>query len=207
MKGLLGKKLGMMQLWNDNGQRIGVTAVKAGPCSVVQVKNNEKDGYSAVQIGFRETTEKHLTKPDKGHQKLSFEKKNAHFSKLIELRDYADAVQVGDTIDCNIFASGEQVMVRGISKGKGFQGVVKRYNFWGGRKTHGSTFHRTPGSIGAGTDPARVIKGKRMPGRMGGKKVTVKNAKIFKIVPEDNIILIEGSVPGPNGSPVFVFQK
>jgi len=126
---------------------------------------------------------------------------------MLELRNYEGEVQPGDVITCEAFSAGEKVMVRGVSKGKGFQGVVKRYNFLGNRATHGCTTHRETGSVGAGTDPGRVQKGKKMPGRMGGKKVTVKNLKVYKIIPEENLILIEGSVPGPNGSSVFVYQK
>ena len=207
MKGILGKKLGMLQLWNEEGKRIGVTALHAGPCSVLQVKNKDRDGYSAIQIAYNECKEKLVNKPEKGHQKNSFEKNKVYYSSSLELRDYSGEVQVGDLINCGIFTAGEKVMISAVAKGKGFQGVVKRHGFGGGRATHGFTTHRETGSIGAGTDPGRIHMGKRMPGRMGGKKVTVRNLKIFRIVPEDNLILIEGSVPGPNGASVFVYQK
>jgi large subunit ribosomal protein L3 len=207
MKGILGKKLGMLQLWNEEGKRIGVTALQAGPCSILQIKNKDRDGYSAVQIGFDECKEKNINKPEKGHQKISFEKNSVYYSDLLELRDFSGEAQVGDLIKCEIFAAGDKVMISAIAKGKGFQGVVKRHHFGGGRATHGFTTHRETGSVGAGNDPGRIHLGKKMPGRMGGKKVTVRNLKIFRVVPEDNLILIEGSVPGPNGAPVFVYQK
>jgi len=208
MKGILGKKLGMLQLWNEEGKRIGVTAVHAGPCAVLQVKNKDRDGYNAIQIAYNECKEKNVTKPEKGHQKISFEKNKAYYANSLELRDYSgEAPQVGDLIKCEIFTAGEKVMISAVAKGKGFQGVMKRHGFSGGRASHGFTTHRETGSIGAGTDPGRVNVGKKMPGRMGGKKVTVRNLKVFRIVPEDNLILIEGSVPGPNGAPVFVYQK
>ncbi|MDH4200462.1 MAG: 50S ribosomal protein L3 [Spirochaetia bacterium] len=206
MKGILGKKIGMLQLWAEDGRKIGVTALYAGPCSVLQIKKQDKDGYDAVQIGYSESKEKHLSRADMGHQKPSFEKNKAYYSKLIELRNYAENVQVGDYLDCTIFSAGDKVMVSANSKGKGFQSVIKRHGFGGGKKSHGSTFHRETGSVGAGNDPGRIHKGKRMPGRMGGKKITVRNLKVFKVSPEDNLILVEGSVPGANGSPVFVYQ-
>ena len=207
MKGILGKKLGMLQTWNEEGKRIGITALQAGPCAVIQVKNKDKDGYSAVQIAFGEKKEKSVNKSQKGHQKISFEKNKAYYSQLLELRDYAGEVQVGDTLNCEIFSAGEKVMISAVAKGKGFQGVVKRHGFGGGRATHGFTTHRETGSVGAGNDPGRIHLGKRMPGRMGGKKITVRNLKIFRIVPEENLILIEGSIPGPNGASVLVYQK
>ncbi|MDH4263294.1 MAG: 50S ribosomal protein L3 [Spirochaetia bacterium] len=207
MKGILGTKLGMLQIWNEDGKRIGVTALHAGPCSVLQIKNKDRDGYSAIQIGFDACKEKHITKPEKGHQKVSFEKNNTYYSNLLELRDYTGEAQVGDLIKCEIFAAGEKVMISAVAKGKGFQGVIKRHGFGGGRATHGFTTHRETGSVGAGNDPGRIHLGKKMPGRMGGKKITVRNLKIFRIVPEDNLILIEGSVPGPNGASVLVYQK
>ena len=197
----------MLQLWNEEGKRIGVTALQAGPCSVLQVKNKDRDGYSAVQIAYDARKEKLISKPEKGHQKISFEKNNVYYSTSLELRDYSGEVQVGDLINCGIFTAGEKVMISAVAKGKGFQGVIKRHGFGGGRASHGFTTHRETGSVGAGNDPGRIHKGKRMPGRMGGKKVTVRNLRIFRIVPEDNLILIEGSVPGPNGAPVFVYQK
>lgn len=205
-KGLLGEKVGMLQVWTEAGKRETVTAVKAGPCPIVQIKTAEKDGYTATQIGYRETKPKALTKADMGRQKAVFEKANAYFGDLIELRDFETEKTIGDFISCDIFEPGDKVMVRGTSKGKGFQGVVKRYNFAGGRATHGSHFHRAPGSVGAGTDPARIGKGKKMPGRMGGKTKTSINLEVVRVIPEENVILIRGSVPGPRGSKVFIYQ-
>ena len=207
MKGILGKKLGMLQLWNEEGKRIGVTALHAGPCPVLQIKNKDRDGYNAVQIAYDAKKEKLITKPEKGHQKAVFEKNSAYYASSLELRNFTGEANVGDLINCDIFAAGEKVMVSAVAKGKGFQGVVKRHNFGGGRATHGFTTHREPGSVGAGNDPGRIHKGKKMPGRMGGKKVTVRNLKIFRVVPEENLILIEGSIPGPNGASVLVYQK
>ncbi len=205
-KGLLGEKVGMLQVWTESGKRETVTAVKAGPCPIVQIKTPEKDGYAAYQIGYGETGEKSQTKAGMGHQKAVFEKNNSYCKRLIELRDYESDKAVGDTLSCDIFEPGEKVMVRGTSKGKGFQGVVKRHNFGGGRATHGSHFHRAPGSVGAGTDPARIGKGKKMPGRMGGKTKTSINLEIVRVIPEENVILVRGSVPGPRGSKVFIYQ-
>lgn len=207
MKGILGKKIGMTQMWTADGQFVAVTAVQAGPCPVVQVKVAEKDGYSAVQIGYEEVKEKHLSKAEKGHQKQSTEKGAKLCSQLTELRDFDGQVQVGDLLSCDIFQTGDKVQVRGISKGKGFQGVVKRHGFGGGKMTHGSKFHRAPGSVGAGTDPSRIGKGKRMPGRMGNELTSVKNLEVVRIMPEENLILLKGSVPGSIGSVVIITQN
>lgn len=207
MKGILGEKLGMMQIWDDEGRQVGVTAVRVGPCPVVQVKTVEKDGYSAVQIGYREAKSKALTRPELGHQKAVTEKTGKNYSHLYELRDYQNETEVGEMIDCSIFDAGEKVNVRSVSKGKGFQGVVKRYNFGGGRETHGSTFHRSTGAIGAGTYPGRVIKGKKLPGRMGGRTSTITNLEVVKVLADENIMLLKGSVPGAKGSKVLVYRK
>ena len=204
-KGILGTKVGMTQIWTDQGERLSVTVVKAGPCSVVQVKSTEKEGYQAVQIACNPSSEKHLSKAEKGHQKAVNEKSGVYFRDLVELRDYPEEAAVGDQIKCDSFKAGEKICVSGIAKGKGFQGVVKRYNFHGGRKTHGSHFHRAPGAIGAGTDPGRVNKGKKMPGRTGGKKVTTKNLEIARVVPEENLVLIKGAVPGVKGASLFLY--
>ncbi|MCB1202035.1 MAG: 50S ribosomal protein L3 [Leptospiraceae bacterium] len=209
-KGLMGKKLGMMGLWNEQGKYVAVSVIQAGPCHVVQVKSPEKEGYASVQIGFDAVAENkraRLGKPRLQHQKKLVEAKNVAYKNLRELRDLPESKEVGDQIDCSIFTSGEKVHIEATSKGKGFQGVVKRYGFRGGKGSHGSTVHRVPGSIGAGTDPSEVIKGKKMPGRMGGKKVTVMNLEIVKIIPEENLVLIKGAVPGANGSEVFLYQN
>lgn len=204
---LLGKKVGMLGLWNEQGEREALTVLEVGPCPVVQVKTPEKDGYSAVQVGYSEMKDSHTNKAEAGHQKAVKEKTGNYFHTLMEIRDYEGEVAVGDVLDNTMFAEGDNVFVQGVSKGKGFQGVVKRYGFGGGRKTHGSKFHRTTGSIGAGTDPSEVIKGKRMPGRMGGKAKTVINLKVVKIIPEENLILVKGSVPGRNGGNIVLYQK
>jgi len=205
-KALLGKKIGMMHVWNDAGKQLPVTVVEAGPCSVLQIKNAEKEGYNSIQIGFEELKEKHADKATQGHQSNSKEKTGSYYRHLIEVRDYPESVNVGDTLSCALFEKGESVYVSGTGKGKGFQGVVKRYGFHGGRKTHGSTFHRSTGAISAGTYPGRVNKGKKMPGRMGGKTVTIKNVDIVDILPEKNLILLKGTVPGPKGSLVKIYS-
>jgi len=205
-KGILGEKVGMMQIWAENGELQPVTALKVGPCPIVQVKAETKEGYSSIQIGYKPVKAKQISKAEQGHQKKVFDKYSEYYRNLLELRDYsADGIQVGDTIKCDIFTVGEKVKVRAVSKGKGFQGVVKRYKFAGGRASHGSTFHRDTGSIGAGTDPGRVNRGKRMPGRMGGAKCTVFNLEIVKVMPDENMIFVKGSVPGVNGADVFVY--
>lgn len=206
-KGLLGKKLGMMNLWDAQGRYVAATALQCGPCPVVQIKSLEKDGYQAVQIGFGPIREKLLSKAEKGHQAKVFSKIGYYLRHLVELRDFPEPVELGTLLDVTIFKEGDKVSVTGVSKGKGFQGVVKRHGFGGGRASHGSTFHRAPGSIGAGTDPSEVVKGKRMPGRMGGRKTTIRNLTVMKVIPEDHVILVKGAVPGPNGSLVLVHQK
>ncbi len=206
-KGLLGTKIGMMGMWDKNGKYIAVTALKCGPCSILQVKTPDKDGYSAVQIGFGKIKEENLSKAEKGHQKKAFEATGIYVRHAIELRDFPDAAEVGKQLDLSMFAEGDRVYVTSFSKGRGFQGVVKRHGFGGGRKSHGSTFHRAPGSVGAGTDPSEVVKGKRLPGRQGGKKTTIVNMKVVRIIPEENLMLVQGSVPGAAGSSVYVYQK
>lgn len=206
-KGLLGEKIGMTQVWAEDGRRVAVTAVKAGPCPVVQVKTAEKDGYSAVQIAYNQIKEKSLTSPQIGHLKAVKEKTGNVYSELAELRDFPEEKTVGDELTLEQFEKGEKVTVRGVSKGKGFQGVVKRYNFGGGRKTHGSTFHRSTGSVGAGTYPGRVIKGKKLPGRMGGKTSTTRNVEVIDVIADESIVLLKGSIPGPTGSQVFIYTK
>ncbi|MFH1661497.1 MAG: 50S ribosomal protein L3 [Candidatus Falkowbacteria bacterium] len=190
MKFIIGKKVNMTQVWKD-GKVIAVTRVQAGPCTIVQIKNNEKDGYEAVQIGFGEKKEKNIKKPQKGHLK-----KLGNFRYLREFRVEAGELKVGDKIDVNTFESGDIINATGVSKGKGFQGVVKRHGFHGQDKTHGNKDQlRMPGSAGA-TGPAHVFKGMRMPGRMGVDRITTKNLEIVEVDKENNILLIKGSVPG-----------
>ncbi|MDH5716347.1 MAG: 50S ribosomal protein L3 [Spirochaetia bacterium] len=206
-KGLMGKKIGMLQIYDEAGNNIAVTALEAGPCVVTQVKKEEKDGYSALQIAYDEKRKKLFSKPEIGHQKKAVGDKEGCFRHLKEVRGYFEEKKIGDEINCNIFEAGEKIIVQGISKGKGFQGVVKRYNFSGGRESHGSTFHRDPGAIGAGTSPGEVRKGQRLPGRMGGKKKSIRNVEVVKILSDEKVLLVKGSVPGPSGSLVYLYSK
>ncbi len=195
MKGILGKKLGMTQIFAEDGSVIPVTVVQAGPCLVVQRKTTDRDGYEAVQIGLvEEQAPRHVTKPMKGH----FEKAGvAPVRELMEFRtDGGDPMKAGDHIVASVFTADEYVDVIGTSKGKGFQGTMKRHNFRGGGKSHGSMHHRAPGSIGSSAFPSRVFPGMRMAGRMGNDRVTVKNLKIVKVNEEENLIYLRGAVPG-----------
>ena len=196
--GLLGKKLGMTQLFKE-GNEVVVTAIEAGPCFVVQVKTEEKDGYNAVQLGFGDT--KNLNSPQKGHQKDV-----GQFKYLREFRlKKGDAVEKGSKVDVDIFKTGDLIDVTGISKGKGFAGGVKRYHFKGGPKTHGqSDRHRAPGSIGSGSTPGRVIKGLRMAGHMGNERVTVRNLQVIDVDLENHLLLVKGAVPGFNKGLVMI---
>ncbi len=189
--GIVGKKLGMSQIFTENGRAEPVTAVEAGPCAVVQVKTKDSDGYNAVQLGFGEA--KRLKSPEKGHLKG-----NGNFRHLREFRvDDIESVQVGDLVDVSQFEVGDFVDITGVSKGKGFAGVVKRYHFAGGPKTHGqSDRHRAPGSVGAGTTPGRVFKGTKMAGRMGGERVTARHLLVCRADVECNLLFVKGAVPG-----------
>ncbi|HBL35734.1 MAG TPA: 50S ribosomal protein L3 [Firmicutes bacterium] len=202
-KGILGKKMGMTQVFNAAGRLIPVTVVEAGPCMVVQKKTEDKEGYSAVQLGFGEKKAKRTSQPMKGH----FAKAGVSPLRFVqEIRispEEADQYQVGEAVNVSMFKEGEIVDVVGTSKGKGFAGVIKRYNFHRGPMGHGSMYHRRPGSLGA-TGPARVFKGRRMPGRLGGHRVTVQGLEIIKVDPEKNLLLIKGAVPGRNGAFVQV---
>lgn len=200
--GLIGKKLGMTRLFTDDGRWIDVTVLEAGPCTVVQRKTKDRDGYDAVQLGFGEVKEARCNKPLRGHfMKAGVTPKRA----LQEMRVAQDAaLNPGDQIKADIFATGERVDVSGISKGKGYQGVVKRHHFAGGPGAHGSTFHRRAGSIGQRQTPARVYPGKRMPGHMGDRKVTVQNLEVINVDAERNLVLVRGCVPGANGGLVTV---
>ncbi|MEM7162253.1 MAG: 50S ribosomal protein L3 [Bacteroidota bacterium] len=203
MLGILGKKIGMTAVFDENGKNQPCTIVEAVPNVVTQIKTEDSDGYNAVQIGWGDKSEKNTTKPLQGHFKKA---KTDPKRKLVELRDCDLEVNVGDTITIENFAEGEFVDVTGTSKGKGFQGVVKRHNFGGvGQATHGQHNRlRAPGAIGAASDPARVFKGMRMAGQMGNERVTTTNLKIVKIIPEQNLLFIKGSVPGFNGATVLV---
>ncbi|MCS6820043.1 MAG: 50S ribosomal protein L3 [Chitinophagales bacterium] len=205
MKGIIGKKVGMTSIF-DNGKQVAVTVVQAGPCIVTQVKTTEKDGYNAIQLAFDERKEKNTPKPLIGH----FKKANTTPKrKVAEIRDFDLTANIGDEVTVEIFDNGESVNVIGISKGKGFQGVVKRHGFSGvGMGSHGQhDRERAPGSVGASSDPSHVLKGMRMAGRMGGERVKVRNLKIVKILPEQNLLLIKGALPGHNGSYVIVESK
>lgn len=201
--GILGKKIGMTQIFDDEGQVVPVTVLQAGPCVVVQRKTADRDGYDAVQVGLVDFLRDSLVnKPARGHfQKAGVEP----VRRLREFRVEADAgLQAGDRILADEFRPRERVDVIGLSKGKGFQGVVKRHGFRGGRATHGSMFHRAPGSIGQSAYPARVFKGVRLPGRMGGDRVTVRGLEIVAVRPDDNLILVRGAVPGAKGGHVAI---
>ena len=197
-KALIGKKVGMTQIFDENGVVIPVTVIEAGPCVVAQVKTLENDGYEAVQLGFGDVKEKHLNKPEKGH----FSKANVTAKKhLREFRlDSIEGIKVGDELKADVFAAGEKIDVQGTSKGKGFQGVIKRHGQHRGPMGHGSMYHRRPGSMGATSTPGRVFKGKKLPGHMGNVTVTIQNLDIVKVDMDKNVILVKGSVPGAKGS-------
>jgi large subunit ribosomal protein L3 len=198
VQGIIGKKVGMTQVYAEDGRAIPVTVIEAGPCVVVQRKSKQKDGYSAVQLGLVERRAiKRATKPIKGH----FEKAGLPPCRVLrEFRvDEAAELKVGDKVSVALFAPGDTVKVSGISKGKGFQGVVKRHHFRGGDATHGSMFHRAPGSIGASAYPSRVLKGMRAAGHMGAERVSVRNVSVVRVDAEKNILVVRGSVPGAGG--------
>jgi large subunit ribosomal protein L3 len=194
VNGIIGKKIGMTRIFDERGRNIPVTVVEAGPCYVTQIKTDETDGYTAVQIGFEEVREKVVTKPELGHLKAA----GKVLRNLKEFRvEAVDGLKVGDEIHVDIFKKGDIISVTGRSKGKGFQGTVRRHNFNGGPKSHGQKDRlRAPGSIGASSSPSRVFKGMRMAGHMGDETVTVRNIEIVEIRPDKNIVLLKGSVPG-----------
>lgn len=198
--GLLGRKLGMVQVFDAQRRLLPVTVVEAGPCGVAQVKTKDRDGYDAVQVGFEEIQEKKLAKPNIGH----FRSKESRLWRYLREFSATGECTVGDLFKVDIFSEGEGVDVQGVSKGKGFQGVMKRHNYAGGPATHGSMFHRAPGSIGNASYPARVWKNKALPGQMGHKRVTVQGLRIVEVRPEENLLFISGSVPGSIGSLVIV---
>lgn len=198
-KAILGKKIGMTQVFTPEGNLVPVTVVEAGPCVVIQKKTDEVDGYTSYQIGFGKLKANHVIKPLKGH----FDKAGVEPKKVLREIAYEQEYGVGDVIKADIFSEGEIVDVIGISKGKGYAGTIKRWNFHRGRMTHGSKFHRTHGSIGS-TDAGRVFKGKKMTGRLGGERVTVQNLQVVRVDTERNLILIKGSIPGPSKGLVMV---
>jgi len=201
VKGIIGKKIGMTQLFDDSGNRIAVTVVEAGPCTVTQVRTTASDGYAAVQLAFEDCKDKQLTKAELGHLKKAGLKHGKRH--LAEFRGMAD-LKVGDTVTVEAFEDGQHVSVTGVSKGKGFQGTVKRHNFGRGPETHGSHNIRQPGSIGASAYPSRVFKGKRMSGHMGDERVTQRGLRVVARDPENNLLLIKGAVPGATNSVVIV---
>jgi len=203
MSGLIGKKIGMTSLFDEIGKNIPCTILELGPCIVTQIKTKEKDGYKSFQLSYDDKSEKHIVKSEKGH----FKKANTlPKKKLIEFKGFEEDLKLGDSLTVNHFVEGEYVDVSGISKGKGFQGVVKRHGFAGvGQATHGQHNRlRAPGSIGAASYPARVFKGMKMAGQMGNKKVKIQNLKVLKVLPEKNLIVVKGAVPGHNNSFIIV---
>ena len=203
MSGLIGKKIGMTSIFDEKGKNIPCTVIEAGPCVVTQIKSNEVDGYSAVQLGFNDKSDKQSNKAEAGH--FSKSKSSAKY-KLVEFQNFDEELNLGDSVSVDHFTEGEFVDVSGNSKGKGFQGVVKRHGFAGvGQATHGQHNRlRAPGSIGAASYPARVFKGMRMAGRMGNEKVTVQNLKVLKVVSDKNLLVLKGCVPGHKNSYVII---
>ena len=201
MKGILGKKIGMTQIFTEHGEVIPVTVVEAGPVVVTQIKTTENDGYTAIQVGFQDAKEKSLNKPQKGHLAAA----NTLKKHLKEFRvDSVEAYTVGQEIKADVFAAGEMIDVTGISKGKGFQGPIKRHGQSRGPESHGSRYHRRPGSMGACSYPGRVFKNKKLAGHMGSVKVTVQNLEVVRVDADKNFILVKGAIPGAKGSVVTI---
>ena len=203
MSGLIGRKIGMTNIFDENGKNIPCTVIECGPCVVTQVRTNDVDGYEAIQLGFDDKTEKHSIKAELGHFKKAG---TVAKKKVVEFKGFETEYKLGDVIAVDLFAEGEFVDVIGVSKGKGFQGVVKRHGFGGvGQATHGQHNRlRAPGSVGASSYPSRVFKGMRMAGRMGGDNVTVQNLRVLKVVAEKNLLLVKGAIPGHKNSYVIV---
>jgi len=202
-KGIIGRKIGMTQLFTENGNVVPVTVVEAGPCTVIQKKTVENDGYSAVQLGFEDIREKLVVKPLKGH----YDKAQVAYKRVLKefKLDNSEEMKVGDILKADVFAAGDVVDVTGISKGKGYQGTVKRLGFARQPMTHGTSgYHRHQGSMGANSTPSKVMKGKGMPGHMGSEQVTIQNLSVVKVDAENNLIAIKGAIPGPNGGLVVV---
>jgi large subunit ribosomal protein L3 len=201
-KAILGKKIGMTQLFNEDGIVTPVTVVEAGPCFVVQKKTVDNDGYSALQLGFSDKKEKNVNKPTKGH----FDKAEVSYKRYVkEIKtETAADYNVGDEIKVDIFEEGEKIDVTGISKGKGFQGVIKRWGRHRGPATHGSRYHRRVGSMGGASSPSKVFKGKKLPGHMGAERVTIQNLNVVRIDADKNLMFIKGAVPGPKGGFIVI---
>jgi len=204
-KGIIGKKVGMTQIFDENGKMIPVTVVEAGPCQVVQVKTEENDGYNAVQLGFGDKKANRVNKPEKGH----FDKANAGYKKTLKEFKLDDcSLEAGSLVKADVFAAGDIVDVCGISKGKGYQGAIKRHNQHRLKETHGTgPVHRQAGSMGACSSPSRIYKGKGMAGHMGAENVTVQNLEIVKVDVENNLIAIKGAIPGPKGGIITVVDS
>jgi large subunit ribosomal protein L3 len=203
-EGLIGRKVAMTQVFADDGSRVPVTVIEAGPCTVLGVRTRESHGYDAIQLGFS-PWKKHVSRPAAGQfKKLGLPALAVVREMRLEKTDKAQAYQVGQALTVGIFTPGELVDVVGVTKGKGFQGGVKRHGWYGGDATHGSMFHRAPGSIGASSDPSRVWPGHRLPGRMGGEQRTVLNMRVERVLPEHNLLLVRGAIPGASGGLVVV---
>jgi large subunit ribosomal protein L3 len=198
--GILGTKLGMTQIFDEAGFAIPVTVIKAGPCIITQIKNPETDGYSAVQIGYGQIASKNLTKPELGHLQKSDSPPLRHLKEYKINSGTGSELKVSDKVTVNLFSVGQTVCISGKSIGKGFAGTIKRYNFTRGPMTHGSKNHREPGSIGQGSTPGRVYPGKKMAGRLGGKQTMVKNLTVVHVNPENNLLVVKGTVPGKTGN-------
>ena len=196
-KAIIGRKVGMTQIFDEKGNVIPVTVIEAGPCVVAQVKTTETDGYNSVQLGFGEVKEKHINKPEKGHFAKAGISNKKH---LREFRVDSIDVKVGDEVKADVFTAGEKIDVQGTTKGKGFQGVIKRHGQSRGPMGHGSMYHRRPGSMGSTSTPGRVFKGKKLPGHMGVQTVTIQNLDVVRVDLDKNVILVKGSVPGAKGS-------
>ena len=203
MAGLIGKKIGMTRIFNEDGAVVSVTVVEAGPCPVLQIKSAETDGYTAVQLGFGAQKDKRASKAEKGHAAKAGVEVAPRLVREFELSE-GDEYELGQAITVEVFEVGDSVKVTGTTKGKGFQGVVKRYGFAGFPASHGHPMSRIPGSIGPGTDPSRVIKGKKLPGRMGGVRATLPNAKVVRVDLERNLLFIKGGVPGARNSYLLI---
>ena len=200
-KGIIGKKLGMTQVFADDGATVGVTVVEVEPSVIVQVKTKDKDGYDAIQLGYGRTKQKNVTKPLQGHFSRAYK---GFFRNLKEFQAETEKYETGQEITADIFQAGDFVDVVGTSKGKGFAGVVKRHGFAGGKATHGSMHHRAPGSIGASADPARVFKGTKMGGQMGNVRKTIQNLQVWQVRPDRNLLLLKGSIPGSENGFVLI---
>jgi large subunit ribosomal protein L3 len=206
VQGIIGKKVGMTQVFGDDGRALPVTVIEAGPCVVVQRKARETDGYAAVQLGLVEPRKtKRVTRPMKGH----FDKAGIPPCRILREMpvEEDDEVKVGDKVSVDLFAPGDTIAVSGVSKGRGFQGVMKRHGFGGGKASHGSMFHRAPGSIGQSAYPSRVLKGMKAAGHMGSERVTARNLEVVRVDAENNLLVVRGSVPGAGGSYVVIRKK